>query len=60
MNQEQAKNILKNLTDFNAQSKMQKATYAFIASQLVTKEEIEKVAQLFRGIDRDNNGKVDK
>ena len=39
---------------------MQKATYAFIASQLVTKKEIEDVSKLFRGIDGDNDGKLDK
>ena len=39
---------------------MQKATYAFIASQLVTKKEIEDVSKLFRGIDDDNDGKLDK
>jgi hypothetical protein len=43
MNAFQAENILNNLKDFNAKTKMQKATYAFIASQVVTKEEIEKV-----------------
>ena len=39
---------------------MQKATYAFIASQVVSKEEIEKVSQLFSGIDKDHDGKLDK
>lgn len=36
-----AKNALTNLSNFNAQSKLKQATFAFIASQLISKQEKE-------------------
>ena len=51
---------LKNLTSFNAQSKLQQATYAFIASQLLSKQEKEQIDKVFRAMDANGDGKLSK
>lgn len=51
---------LKNLQNFNAQSKLKQATYAFIASQLLSKQEKEDIDKVFRAMDANGDGKLDK
>jgi calcium-dependent protein kinase len=51
---------LKNLSSFNANSKLKQATYAFIASQLLLKQEKTEIDKVFRAMDKDGNGKLDK
>jgi Ca2+-binding EF-hand superfamily protein len=48
------------LKSFNAQSKLKQATYAFIASQLLSKSEKEKIDQVFRAMDINGDGKLSK
>lgn len=57
---ERAMDALFNLERFHAQSKLKQATCAFIASQLVLKEEKEKIDELFRALDINSNGKLTK
>jgi calcium-dependent protein kinase len=49
-----------NLKSFNAQSKLQQATYAFIASQLLSKQEKEQIDKVFRAMDTNGDGKLSK
>jgi calcium-dependent protein kinase len=51
---------LTNLQNFNAQSKLKQATYAFIASQLLTKQEKEQIDKVFRAMDLNGDGKLQK
>ena len=51
---------LKNLGQFNATSKLKQATYAFIASQLLSKQERENIDKVFRAMDTNGDGKLDK
>lgn len=51
-----AMEALHNLERFNAQCKLKQATYAFIGSQLVLKEEKKKIDELFRALDLNSNG----
>jgi calcium-dependent protein kinase len=51
---------LTNLQNFNAQSKLKQATYAFIASQLLTKQEKEQIDRVFRAMDLNGDGKLQK
>jgi len=55
-----ASEALRNLELFDAQSKLKQATCAFIASQLVLKEEKKKIDELFRALDIQNNGRLAK
>ena len=51
---------LKNLQNFNSQSKLKQATYAFIASQLLSKQEKEDIDKVFRAMDANGDGKLSK
>jgi len=55
-----AMGALKNLQSFNAQSKLKQATYAFIASQLLSKQEKEDIDKVFRAMDANGDGKLSK
>jgi len=55
-----AVNALSNLQSFNAESKLKQATYAFIASQLLSKQEKEKIDEVFRAMDLNGDGKLSK
>jgi calcium-dependent protein kinase len=48
------------LANFNAQQKLKQATYTFIVSQLLTKQEKEKIDCIFRAMDTDCDGKLSK
>lgn len=51
---------MKNLQNFNASSKLKQATYAFIASQLLSKQEKEDIDKVFRAMDANGDGKLSK
>jgi len=51
---------LTNLGKFTATSKLKQATFAFIASQLITKQEKENIDKVFRAMDTNGDGKLDK
>jgi len=55
-----AMNALTNLQSFNANSKLKQATYAFIASQLLNKQEKEQIDKVFRAMDINGDGKLSK
>lgn len=55
-----AMSALTNLQNFNAQSKLKQATYAFIASQLLSKQEKEQIDKVFRAMDLNGDGKLQK
>lgn len=60
MNKDSALSALSNLQNFNAQSKLKQATYAFIASQLLSKQEKEEIDRVFRAMDKNGDGKLQK
>lgn len=51
---------LSNLKNFRADQKLKQATFAFIASQLLTKNEKENLAKIFKAIDKNGDGKLSK
>ena len=51
---------LSNLKTFRADQKLKQATFAFIASQLLTKSEKENLAKIFKAIDKNGDGKLSK
>lgn len=51
---------LSNLKTFRADQKLKQATFAFIASQLLTKNEKENLAKIFKAIDKNGDGKLSK
>ena len=53
-------NALTNLQNFNASSKLKQATFAFIASQLLSKNEKEQIDKVFRAMDKNGDGKLSK
>lgn len=53
-------NALTNLQNFNASSKLKQATFAFIASQLLSKAEKTQIDQVFRAMDKNGDGKLSK
>jgi calcium-dependent protein kinase len=55
-----AMGALTNLQNFNAQSKLKQATFAFIASQLLSKGEKEQIDKVFRAMDANGDGKLSK
>lgn len=51
---------LSNLKTFRADQKLKQATFAFIASQLLSKAEKENLAKIFKAIDKNGDGKLSK
>ena len=51
---------LSNLKTFRADQKLKQATFAFIASQLLSKQEKENLARIFKAIDKNGDGKLSK
>jgi len=54
----QAKEILQNLKGLNRQTKLQKAAMMFIVTQLMTKEERDKLTDFFMALDKNGDGKL--
>ena len=55
---EQAKEALQNFKSFNAQTKLQRAAMMFIVTQLMTKQERDKLQNIFMALDKDGDGKL--
>lgn len=55
-----AKNTLDNLTKFHAHNMMKAATLTFIGSQLLSKDEREELARVFKKLDQNGDGKLSK
>lgn len=53
-------NTLSQLKSFRAEQKLQNAVMTFIASQLVKKEETNKLAEAFRGLDKNGDGRLSR
>jgi len=51
-------NALDNLSRFNVNTTMKQATYAFIASQLMGKQERDNLASVFKAFDKNGDGKL--
>jgi calcium-dependent protein kinase len=51
---------LSNLKTFRADQKMKQATFAYIASQLLSKAEKENLAKIFKALDKNGDGKLSK
>ena len=51
---------LSNLKTFRADQKLKQATFAFIASQLLTKSERENLDKIFKALDKNGDGKLSK
>ena len=60
VDQNLAMGALSNLKTFRADQKLKQATFAFIASQLLTKGEQENLAKIFKAIDKNGDGKLSK
>jgi len=60
VSQDVAMGALSNLKSFNADSKLKQATFAFIASQLLSKNEKESIDKVFRAMDVNGDGKLSK
>ena len=58
VNETDATNALGNLTKFKAESTMKQATFAFIASQLLSKTERDGLAKVFKAFDKNGDGKL--
>ena len=55
-----AMGALSNLKTFRADQKLKQATFAFIASQLLSKAEKENLAKIFKALDKNGDGKLSK
>ncbi len=55
-----AENALNALQGFRAEQKLKQAAYSFIASQLISKSEKERLAKIFKAIDKNGDGKLSK
>jgi calcium-dependent protein kinase len=49
---------LKNLKDFNSQSKLQQAALTFLTTHMITQEEMRELAKTFEALDTNNNGSL--
>ena len=58
MNSEAAIEALDNLKGFSVNTTMKQATYAFIASQLLNKNERDGLASVFKSFDKNGDGKL--
>jgi calcium-dependent protein kinase len=52
--------VLESLSSFRASAVLKRATLTYMASQLVSKSEKEKLASLFKTIDKNKDGRLDK
>lgn len=55
-----AQGALANLKTFRADQKLKQATFAYIASQLLSKSEKENLSRLFKALDANGDGKLSK
>lgn len=55
-----ALSALQNLKSFRADQKLKQATFAYMASQLITKSEKEYLSKVFRALDANNDGRLSK
>lgn len=55
-----AENALSSLQNFRADQKLKQAAFSFIASQLISKSEKERLAKIFKAIDKNGDGKLSK
>jgi len=55
-----AMGALSNLKTFRADQKLKQATFAFIASQLLSKSEKENLSKIFKTLDKNGDGKLSK
>lgn len=55
-----ASKALSNLKNFRAEQKLKQATLAFIVSQCLTKEETDKMEEIFAAMDKNNDGMLSK
>ena len=53
-----AMNALDNLSRFNSDVTLKQATYSFIASQLMSKQERDNLAKVFKAFDKNGDGKL--
>ncbi len=60
VDQSLAKGALSNLKAFSADQKLKQATYAYIASQLLSKSEKENLSKVFKAMDKNGDGKLSK
>lgn len=58
INQDLMKESLKNLLSFNAIQKMQQATMSMMVQNMITKEEISRLQQVFQALDVNKDGKL--
>jgi calcium-dependent protein kinase len=54
------KAVLENLKDFRAHEVLKQATYAYMASQLVSKTDKEELGKMFKAEDKNGDGHLDK
>lgn len=57
---EQAATALSNLKGFRAEEKIKQATCAYIASQLLSKKEKDRLGSVFKQLDENGDGKLSK
>lgn len=55
-----ASKALSNLKNFRAEQKLKQATLAYIVSQCLTKEETDKMEEIFASMDKNNDGMLSK
>eukprot|EP00345_Euplotes_harpa_P009424 CAMPEP_0168342904 /NCGR_PEP_ID=MMETSP0213-20121227/15707_1 /TAXON_ID=151035 /ORGANISM="Euplotes harpa, Strain FSP1.4" /LENGTH=313 /DNA_ID=CAMNT_0008349961 /DNA_START=560 /DNA_END=1502 /DNA_ORIENTATION=+ len=55
-----ASKALNNLKNFRAEQKLKQATLAYIVSQCLTKEETDKMEEIFSSMDKNNDGMLSK
>ena len=60
IDQKTAENALNQLQGFRADQKLKQAAFSFIASQLISKSEKERLAKIFKAIDKNGDGKLSK
>lgn len=60
VDQSVAVGALSNLKSFKAEQKLKQATFAFIASQLLSKSEKENIDKIFKVLDKNGDGKLSK
>lgn len=55
-----AQSALNNLKSFRADQKLKQATFAYMSSQLINKNEKEYLSKVFRALDKNGDGRLSK
>lgn len=60
LNQDNLNNVIKNISEFNAEQKLQQATLAYLVHNILPQDEIQDIKEIFFAFDKNGDGRLSK